>query len=92
MPKLQAVQVGVAKAHAFGKSLRPEQLPLDQVILRAINLLATEHNTNELGYLYTGFFQLGKILLTTTNFDLVRHQAVVLPCHSRSRTSPAFCL
>ena len=36
MPKLQAIQVGVAKAHAFGKGPIPEQLPITPAILRAI--------------------------------------------------------
>ena len=44
MPKLQAVQVGVAKAYAFGKGVRPEWLPIDQVILRAKNGLELNGN------------------------------------------------
>ena len=84
MPKLQAVQVGVAKTHAFGKGPRPERLPITPAILRAIktvwSLSATEHDTIMNWAICTlaffGFFRLGEILLTTTNFDPDRHLAV----------------
>ena len=73
MSKLQAVQVGVAKEHASGKGPRQERLPIDPVILQTNktvwSLLATELNTNELGYLLHWTLSGRQNLLTTTNFD-----------------------
>ena len=77
MPKLQAVQVGVAKTHAFGRGPRPERLPITPAILRAIKTVwsssATERDTIMNWAICTlaffGFFRLGKILLTSTKFD-----------------------
>ena len=73
MLTLQAVHIGVAKAHTFGKRWL---FPIAFWAITIVGNRAWYHN--ELGYLYTSFLiRLGEILLTTTDFDLEWHLVVV---------------
>ena len=87
MPKLQAVQVGVAKAHAISTAPEPttqKRLPITPPILRAIKMVwnssATEHDTIMLWAICTlaffGFFRLGEIIPSGTRFELMQYLAM----------------
>ena len=81
-PRLDAeIASSTGKANVFGRSPRPERLPITPSILRAIKSVlsssATEHDTIMNRAICTlAFFRLGEILLTTANFDPKRHLAV----------------
>ena len=87
MPKLQAVQLGVAKAHVTGSDPGPhpqKRLPITPPILRAVKEVwkasTTDHDTIMLWAIcslaFFGFFRLGEIILGSARFDPAQHLAV----------------
>lgn len=87
MPKLHAVQMGVAKTHTISMPPEPnrqQRRPITPSILRAIKMVwsssATEHDTIMLWAICTlaffGFFRLGEIILSDTRFDLAQRLAM----------------